>query len=217
MHFHVVTLFPEAFDSYLASSIIGRAIRNKKITVSFYSPRDFTKDKWRRVDQKPYGGGPGMILEAESVLRAAEKAIGRKERKDVEIIFFDASGKEFTNASARTIARTKKHIVFICGRYEGVDARVQKVLKAKKMSIGNYTLSGGELPALVVIDATARQIPGVLGKFESVEEERVASPEVYTRPEILIWKRKNYRVPKVLLTGHHAKIEEWKKKRNIRA
>ena len=212
MHFHIVTLFPDALESYLKASIVGRAIQDKKIKVSFYNPRDFTKDKWGRVDQKPYGGGPGMVIEPESVLKATQKAIGTK--KDVEVIIFDASGKEFTNTAARTYAKNKKHIVMICGRYEGIDARVQKILKAKKVSIGPYTLTGGELPALVVVDAVTRQIPGVLGTFESIEEERVSSAEVYTKPEVLKWKGKEYKVPKVLLSGHHAEIEKWKKKRN---
>lgn len=211
MHFHIVTLFPDALESYLGTSIIGRAIEGGKIKVSFYNPRDYTKDKWGRVDQKPYGGGPGMVLEAESVLRAAKKAIGSK--KDVEVIFFDASGEEFTNTKARKYAKGEKHIVMICGHYEGVDARVQKILKAKKVSIGPYTLTGGELPALIMIDAISRQIPGVLGKFESLEEERVSSSEVYTRPEVLKWKGKEYTVPKVLLSGHHANIEKWKKRK----
>ncbi|XKT74416.1 MAG: tRNA (guanosine(37)-N1)-methyltransferase TrmD [Patescibacteria group bacterium UBA2163] len=211
MHFHVVTLFPESFDSYIGTSIIGRAITDKKIKVSFYNPRDFTKDKHRRVDQKPYGGGPGMVLEAESVLRAVDKALGRKDRKNVEIIFFDASGEDFSNVYARKLVGKKKHIILICGRYEGVDARVQKILKARKLSIGSYTLTGGELPALVVIDVISRQIPGVLGKFESVEEERVASSETYTRPEILIWKGKKYAVPQVLLSGNHAEIDRWRR------
>jgi len=209
MHFHIITLFPEAFESYFAASIIGRAIKDKKIKVSFYNPRDFTKNKWGRVDQTPYGGGPGMVLEAESVLRAAQKAIGTK--KDVEVIFFDASGEDFTNLQARKLVAKKKHVVMICGRYEGVDARVQKILKAKKVSIGPYTLTGGELPAMILVDAMSRQIPGVLGKFESVEEERVSSSEVYTRPEVLKWKGKNYKVPPVLLSGNHAEIEKWKK------
>ena len=152
-----------------------------------------------------------MVHAAESVLRAAEKAIGRK--KNVEVIFFDTSGETFTNTYARVLVKKAKHIVFICGRYEGVDARVQKILKAKKVSIGAYTLTGGELPALVMIDAMSRQIPGVLGKFESVEEERAASPEVYTRPEVLTWKGKRYRVPEVLLSGHHADIEAWRKEK----
>lgn len=216
MHFHIVTLFPEAFSSYFASSILGRAIQDGKIQVSFYNPRDFTSDRWHRVDQKPYGGGPGMVLEAASVLKAAEKAIGRKNRKDVEVLFFDASGDAFTNTKARTVAKKKKHAVLICGRYEGVDARVQKILRAKKVSIGNYILTGGELPAMVVVDAVSRHVPDVLGKSESIEEERLASPEVYTRPEVLVWKKRRYLVPRVLLSGNHAKIDEWKKKRKNR-
>ena len=212
MHFRVVTLFPEAFDSYLRSSIIGRAIKEKKIRVTFYNPRDFTKDKWKRVDQRPYGGGPGMVLEAESILKAVQKALRQAQGKPV-IYFFDRSGSEFTNANARTLAKKTKDLVLICGHYEGVDARVQKILKAKKISVGPYTLTGGELPALLVIDAVARQIPGVLGKYESLEEERVSSSEVYTRPEVLKWKGKSYRVPQVLLSGHHAKIEEWKQRK----
>jgi len=112
--------------------------------------------------------------------------------------FLDRSGKQFTNADARNVAKKTKNIVCICGRYEGVDARVQKILKAKKVSVGPYILTEGELPAMLIIDAIARQIPGVLGKFESIEEERIANPEVYTRPEVLIWKDKKYKVPKVL-------------------
>lgn len=211
MHFHIITLFPDAFESYIGASIIGRAIKDKKIQVSFYNPRDFTKDKWGRVDQKPYGGGPGMVMEPESTLRAAKKAIGTK--RDVEVIIFDASGDEFTNQKARKYAKTAKHIVMICGHYEGVDARVQKILKAKKVSIGNYVLTGGELPAMILIDSISRQIPGVLGKYSSLEEERISSSEVYTRPEVFTWKGKEYKVPKVLLSGHHAKIEKWKQKK----
>lgn len=210
MTFHVVTLFPEAFESYFASSIIGRAVEDGKIKVKFYNPRDFTKDKWKRVDQRPYGGGPGMVLEPESVLKAAMKAKGKKQ---ADIYFFDRSGEQFTNERARKAAKSKRDIIFICGRYEGVDARVQKILKAKKISVGPYTLTGGELPAMLVIDAVSRQIPGVLGKFESVEEERVSSSEVYTRPEVLAWKGKSHRVPKVLLSGNHAKIDAWKNSR----
>lgn len=209
MRFHVVTLFPGAFRSYLASSIIGRAIKEKRVVVKFYNPRNYTKDKWARVDRRPYGGGPGMVLEAESIL----KAITKIRHPMSEIYFFDRSGKEFTNVEARKIARGKKDLILICGHYEGVDARVQKILKAKKVSVGKYTLTGGELPAMVVIDAISRQIPGVLGKFESLEEERVSSSEVYTRPEVLQWEGRSYRVPKVLLSGNHAKIDAWKKRK----
>lgn len=149
-----------------------------------------------------------MVLEPEAMLRAVQKAVGKKK---AEIYFFDRSGVQFTNETARTLIKKKvKDMVFICGHYEGVDARVQKILKAKKISVGPYTLTGGELPALIVIDAIARQVPGVLGSFDSIEEERVSSSEVYTRPEVFVWKGKKHRVPKVLLSGNHAEIEKWK-------
>ena len=207
--FHIITLFPEAFESYLKSSIIGRGIKEKRIVVKFYNPRNFVTNRWGKVDERPYGGGPGMVLQAEPFLKAVKKAVGGKK---AEIYFFDTSGKQFTNGDARTLAKKEKDIVLIAGHYEGIDARVQKILKAKKISVGPYTLTGGELPAMTVIDAVSRQIPGVLGKFESIEEERVSSSEVYTRPEILKWKGKKYRVPKVLLSGNHKKIEIWKKR-----
>jgi tRNA (guanine37-N1)-methyltransferase len=208
--FHIVTLFPESFDSYLGASIIGRAIRERKIKVRFYNPRDFTRKKFDRVDRRPYGGGPGMVLEPEAILRAVQKAV--RDRIS-NIYFFDRSGEQFTNATARALVKKKvKDVVLICGHYEGIDARVQKILKAKKISVGPYTLTGGELPAMLVIDAVARQVPGVLGRFDSIEEERVSSSEVYTRPEVFKWKGKSYRVPKVLLSGNHAEIDKWKRK-----
>lgn len=209
MVFHLITLFPESFDSYVSSSIIGRAVRNKKIKIKFYNPRDFTKNKHKRVDQKPYGGGPGMVLEAESVAKAVEKAI--KGKKKTKIIWLTPSGKQFTNDVADNMAKKASNIVIICGRYEGIDARVKKIFKTEEISVGPFVLTGGELPAMVILDTISRRIPGVLGKIESVEENRVASSEVYTRPEILEYKSKKYRVPKILLSGHQKKIEEWKK------
>jgi len=216
LHFHIITLFPEAIEPYVQSSMLGRAQRDKKIKVSFYNPRNYTKDKHKRVDRRPYGGGPGMVLEPESVLRAAQAAIGKK--KNVETIFFSPSGKQFDTATAKKLSRParrggRKHVIMIAGHYEGVDARVKKILKAKSVSVGNYTLTGGELPALIIVDAVTRYIPGVLGKIESLEDSRVASPDVYTRPEVFRWKNKDYRVPKILLSGHHAEIERWKAKR----
>ncbi len=210
LNFHLISLFPEAVESYIQHSILGRAIKEKKINLKTYNPRDFSKDRLKRVDNKVYGGGPGMVLEAEPILRAVKKAVGRKNRKNIEIIFFTPSGKQWTNKEAKKLS-TKKHIIMIAGHYEGVDARVQKILKAKEYSIGPFVTTGGELPAMIVIDSVARQIPGVLGKQESLEENRLASPEVYTRPELLRWEGRNYKVPKVLLSGHHKKIEEWKK------
>lgn len=208
IHFHIVTLFPESIEPYLTASIIGRAIAAKKIKISYYDPKDFTRDKYGRVDRRPYGGGPGMVLEPDGVLRAAQKAIGNK--KGVVKLFFATDGKAFDEAQAKELSK-KKDILFICGHYEGVDARVQKILKAKKVSVGPYVLTGGELPAATLIDAISRFVPGVLGKAESLEASRVSSPDVYTRPEVLVWKGKKHRVPKVLLSGNHAKIDEWKK------
>lgn len=210
MNFHIITLFPKSFDSYINESILGRAIKDKKIKISFYNPRDFSKDKNRRIDRKPYGGGPGMVIEALPVIKAIEKAVGKK--KNVKILFFSTDGKQFTNSKALQLSKKYKHIVLIAGHYEGIDARVQKVFKAEKVSIGNYVLTGGELPAMIVVDTVARQIRGVLGNIESIEESRISSPDVYTRPESFLYKGKKHNVPKVLLSGHHKKIEEWKKK-----
>ncbi len=223
MIFHIITLFPDAFASYLNESIIARAIREKKIFVKFYNPRDFiSKSKrggrdnnYARVDDKPYGGGPGMVMEAEPILKAVLKAKGNK--KKVKIVLFSPSGEKFTTDKAaewanQSAAKKSNDLILICGRYEGIDARVSKILKAEEVSIGDYVLTGGELPAMVVLDSVSRQIPGVLGNFNSREESRVSSSEVYTRPEILVHKGKKYRVPKVLLSGHHGKIEEWKMK-----
>ena len=175
---------------------------------------DFCKPK-ERVDGRPYGGGPGMVLQPEPFLKAFSK-IKLKNKKKTKIIIFSPTGKKFTTGYAKNSAKKYTDIILISGRYEGIDARVKKVLRATgyvvdDISIGDYVLTGGELPAMVLIDCISRQIPGVLGKYESLEEERVSSSEVYTRPEKLIYKGKSYKVPKVLLSGHHGKIEAWKK------
>ena len=216
LHFHIITLFPESIEPYLRSSIIGKAIEKKKVKISFFDPKKFvgsarsTKDT--RVDRRPYGGGPGMVLRPEPLLRAAQRAIGKK--RGAEVIFFSTDGKQFDEALAKKLSQ-KKDILCICGHYEGVDARVQKILKAKKVSVGPYVLTGGELPAAAVIDAVSRFVPGVLGKAESLEASRISSPEVYTRPDVLVWKGKKYKVPPVLLSGNHAKIEGWKRARRL--
>jgi len=222
VHFHIISLFPESIEPYLKTSIIGRAIAAKKIKISYYDPKKFTRDpirdasrsngasKYARVDWRPYGGGPGMVLRPEPMLSAVKKAIGNK--KGVEKIFFATDGAVFDEVMAKKLAK-KKDVLFICGHYEGVDTRVQKILKAKKVSVGPYVLTGGELPAATLIDAISRFVPGVLGKAESLEASRVSSPEVYTRPDVLVWKGKKYKVPEVLKSGNHAKIDEWKKSR----
>lgn len=228
MTFHVVTLFPEVIEAYTSASILGRAQKQKLLKVKTYQLRDTAGNKWGKVDERPYGGGPGMVLRAEPVIKAVQKiqlnlarttlAIAKESRLNfngkirptrsdrVKVLITAAGGKPFTNAMARALAK-QKDVVIVCGRYEGIDARVKKVLKAEEVSVGPYILTGGEVPAMAVIDATARQIKGVLGKFESLEESRVASHEIYTRPEVLKVKGKPYRVPKVLLTGHHANID----------
>ncbi|KND49863.1 MAG: tRNA (guanine(37)-N(1))-methyltransferase [Parcubacteria bacterium C7867-003] len=221
MRFHIITLFPNAFDSYLNESIISRAIEDKKIKVSFYNPRDYSDDKWKRVDQKPYSGGPGMVIQALPTIKAIEKALKKVGNKNnqgrAKIIFFSPGGKQFTTEYAKKIAKKGKSritdIILVCGRYEGIDARVKKAFKMEDISVGPFVLTGGELPAMVVLDCVSRQIEGVLGNFNSLEESRVASHNVYTRPEIFEYKGKSYRVPKVLLGGNHKKIEEWKLKR----
>ena len=209
MTFHIITIFPKSFESYLSESILARAIKNKKIKIKFYNPRDFTKDG--KVDYKPYGGGPGQVIKTEPVVKAIQKAVSRRQRSGTKIIFLSPSGKLFDNALAKKLSKNYKDIVIICGNYEGIDARVRKIFRATEISIGSYILTGGALPAMVLIDVISRQVKGVLGKKESLEENRVSSSEVYTRPEIVTYKNKKYRVPKILLSGHHKKIEEWKR------
>ncbi len=222
MNFHIITLFPGSFASYLDESILKRAIEDKKIKVAFYNPRDFsteknTEGKAVRIDKKPYGGGPGMVIEAMPVIKALEavmKKINRnikaKPRSKVKIIFLSPGGKAFNTEYAKTAAKKYTDIVIICGRYEGIDARVKKVFKSEDVSVGPFVLTGGELPAMIIIDCVARQIEGVLGDFNSLEESRMASHDVYTRPEVFEYKGKKYRVPKVLLSGNHAEIDKWK-------
>lgn len=208
MRFHIITLFPESFDSYFGSSIIGRAISSKKIKVKFYNPRDFTKDKNKRIDQKPYGGGPGMVIEALPIIKAIEKAKGKS--KKVKIFFLSPSGKQFTNEIALNVAKKFEDVIFVCGRYEGIDSRVKKVFKMDEISVGPYVITGGELATMIMVDAVSRQIKGVLGDFDSIEESRVSSNEIYTRPEVLEYKGKKYKVPKVLLSGNHKAIDEFR-------
>lgn len=216
MQFHVVTLFPEVMRAYTDASILGRAQktekgkgakhRGKKIAVKYYNLRDFATDKHKKTDERPYGGGPGMVMKAEPILRAVAKAVGKKKAK---IFIMSPRGAMFTQAMAKKLAKVQD-IVLISGRYEGIDARVKKILKAEEISVGDYVLTGGELPALTIIDAVARNIPGVLGTFESLEDERTASGEMYTRPDVLVWKKKKHVVPAVLKSGNRAELEKWR-------
>jgi tRNA (guanine37-N1)-methyltransferase len=221
MNFHIITLFPEMFDSYLNESILARAQKEGKIKFNFYNPRDYVKPTagqkknakpYLRVDDKPYGGGPGMVMQAEPMIKAIEAALRKvKIKNKAKVIFLSPSGKQFDTVYAKNISKKYNDIIIICGRYEGVDSRVIKIFKAEQISVGPFVLTGGELPAMIIADCVARQIEGVLGNFASREEERVASSEMYTRPEVLIYKGKKYKVPPVLLSGNHKKIEEWRK------
>ncbi len=149
-----------------------------------------------------------MVIQAEPVVRAIAKAKGRK--RNVKIIFFSPGGAQFDTSYAKKITKKYKNVVLVCGRYEGIDARVRKIFRAEEISIGPYTLTGGELPAMVVLDCMSRQVEGVLGNFSSREEERIASRDVYTRPDVFTYKKKKYKVPQVLLSGNHKKIDEWR-------
>ncbi len=214
MHkFHIVTLFPEACDAYLNASILGRARKEKKISIAYQSPRDFVENKWGKVDERPYGGGPGMVMQAMPVVKAAEKALKNKKGK-AAIVWFMPGAKQFDNKEADKLAKFDD-VVLVCGRYEGIDERAKKMLKSlgalKEYAVGEAIYTGGEVPAMAIVDAVTRRLPGVLGKDASVEERRVASRAVYTRPEAISYKKKQYRVPKVLQTGHHAKIDAWRK------
>lgn len=221
--FHIISLFPESFSSYINESILARAQQEKIIAIKFYNPRDFVKPTgaqrfkekpYLRVDDKPYGGGPGMVIQALPIAKAVEKALATAKRKKTfkkaQIVFLSPSGMQFTNEVAATSATTYSDIVIICGRYEGIDARVKNMFNMVDMSVGPFVTTGGELPAMVMIDTISRQVPGVLGNFSSREESRVSSNDVYTRPEVIEYKGKKYRVPKVLLSGHHRHIDSWK-------
>ena len=218
IRFHIVSIFPEMVRAYAEASILGRAQEKNLIEVSYVDPRAHAQNKWGKVDDHPYAGGPGMVMMVDPLVRALEhvaKGIARRKHTKTKIIIFSPSGKPFTNAYAKTLVKKYTDIVLVAGRYEGIDARVKKIFKAEEVSVGPYVLTGGEIPAMIIVDACARQIEGVLGTYESLEEERsqsgqTASPECYTRPEVYEWKGKKYRAPKVLLGGDHQKIEVWK-------
>lgn len=214
IRFHLITLFPEVCDAYLSASILGRARESKKIRVDYQNPRDFVTNRWGKVDERPYGGGPGMVMTALPVAKAVKKALGRRKGKKA-IVWFSPSGKQFTNKDADLLGKYDE-VVFVCGRYEGIDERAKKIARTmgtlKTYAVGEAVYTGGEVPAMAMVDAIARRIPGVLGKDESVEERRVAAPDVYTRPDVIEWEGKQYKVPPVLKTGDHKKIDAFRQK-----
>lgn len=220
--FHIITLFPESLTSYINESIVARAQKEKHIKIEFYNPRDFVKPTkvqsknekpYLRVDDRPYGGGPGMVMQALPIIKAIEKAqkkIEKKAKSKTIVVFLSPTGEQFTNSLASEYSQKYTDIIIICGRYEGVDARVKKICKSVDITVGPFVTTGGELPAMIMIDVISRQIPGVLGNFDSREEVRASSSDVYTRPEVLEYKGKKYKVPEILLSGNHKAIDEWR-------
>ena len=208
LQFDIITIFPEIFDSYFKESILKRAQKKKLVKIKVHNLRKFTKDKHRTVDDKPYGGGVGMIFKVDVIFRSVKNIL--KINKKTRVILFSAKGKKFDQKKAEKLKKYEQ-IVLICGRYEGVDERVAKYIADEELSIGDYVLTGGEIPAMVVIDAVSRLIPGVIKK-ESLKEESFSGLKTeypqYTRPE----KFRTWKVPKILISGHHKKIEEWKRK-----
>lgn len=213
MNFTFISLFPEIIRSSLNESITKRAIEKSLISFETINPRDYLKTK-ERIDDKVYGGGPGMLLKSEPLMKAIDYATSKFDRSESKIIYLSPKGKPFTQKIAESLA-SERNIIFICGRYEGVDQRIIDHYVDDEISIGDYVLSGGELPALVVFDAIARNIEGVLGDDASLEQESFSGglleyPQ-YTRPE----KMKLGDVPKELLSGNHAVIEQWRKKQML--
>lgn len=212
MQIVIFTLFPAYFESVLKTSILGRALRNKRLTVDVINIRDFTTDKHQTTDDRPYGGGPGMVMKVEPIHRALQAHQFVKGTKGEKIILTSAKGEVFTQQTARDWHALKR-IAIICGHYEGVDERVAQHLIDEEIRIGDYVLTGGEPAAAVIIDSLARLIPGVLGNESSNVDESHSVPghlghPQYTRPD----NYQGWKVPVELLTGHHKKIIEWRRK-----
>lgn len=218
MTFHLLSIFPNIFDSYLNESILKRAQDKKIVKFKVHNLRDWTNDKHKTVDDTPYGGGAGMLMKIEPLYKALKdikKSSAKIPATKKKVILLSASGKKWTQARAQKYSKLSD-IVFVCGRYEGVDARIKKFVD-EEISVGDYVLTGGELPALTIIDSIVRLLPGVLGNKKSVIEEShsetgLAEYPQYTRPEIFTAGGKKYAVPPILLTGDHKKIEDWRKK-----
>ncbi|MBU4375472.1 tRNA (guanosine(37)-N1)-methyltransferase TrmD [Patescibacteria group bacterium] len=216
MTFHIITIFPNIFDSYLNESILGRAQKNKLIKIKIHNLRDWTTDKHKTVDDTPCGGGAGMIMKAEPIYKAIQDI--KSQISNLKTILLSAKGKQWNQQTAKKYSKLDE-IILICGRYEGVDERVKKFID-KEISIGDYVLTGGEIPAMAIIDSITRLLPGVLGNKKSADIESHSIPGIleypqYTKPETIIIKGKKCNVPKVLLSGNHKLIKEWRDKHKI--
>lgn len=213
MNFYIMTLFPEMVMDGLHTSIIGRAVNNGLLSIEAVNIRDYAFNKHNSVDDYPYGGGAGMLMQAEPIYqcyRALEERIGKKPR----VVYLSPQGKTFHQEMAEEFAK-EEELVFLCGHYEGIDERVLEEIVTDYVSIGDYVLTGGELPAMIMVDAISRLVPGVLhndvsAEFESFQDHLLEYPQ-YSRPEV--WHDK--RVPEVLMSGHHANIEKWRREQSV--
>jgi len=212
MRFDLLTIFPEIFGSYLKESIINRAVKDKKLKIAVHDIRKFSSDRHHKVDAPPYGGGPGMVMAPQPVYDCIKYV---KKHNKGPVIYLSPGGNIFTRTKAEKLYKKwrKKGLILLCGRYEGIDQRVIDLAVDEEISIGKYVLTGGELPAMVILDAVCRYIPGVLGDEQSIKEESFSRAlkgkkeyPHYTRPETF----KGLKVPEVLLSGHHANIKKWR-------
>ena len=213
MNFHILTLFPDMVMQGLGTSIIGRAVNNGLLSIEAVNIRDYAFNKHQSVDDYPYGGGAGMLMQAEPVYQAYE-AIAEKVKEKPRVVFLSPQGATFSQTMAEELAK-EEELVLLCGHYEGIDERVLEEIVTDYVSIGDYVLTGGELPAMVMVDAISRLIPGVLhndvsAEFESFQDDLLEYPQ-YSRPEE--WHGK--KVPPILLSGHHANIEKWRREQSI--
>ena len=219
LRFDVLTLFPDMVSPVLGQSMLKRAHDKALLKVEVHNLRDFTTDRHKVADDVPYGGGAGMVMKAEPILRAVEalRAEARQQGEEIRLLFPSPHGRPFTQEYAKNLACESRRMVILCGHYEGVDERVRIALSPEEVSVGDYVLTGGELPALVLIDASARLVPGVLGDPESVVEESFSDSLLeyphYTRPAEV----RGMGVPDVLLSGHHEAIRQWRRKQALRS
>jgi tRNA (guanine37-N1)-methyltransferase len=214
MKFHVVTIFPDMVRAYLGASILKRALAGGLVSVEVHNLRDYAVDKHRTTDDYPYGGGAGMVMKPEPFFRITEDLWPLKEKR--RIILLTPQGRMFDQDAAHQLSEDRKEIIFFCGRYEAVDERVKEELADDEISIGDYVLTGGELPALVIIDAVVRLVPGVLGDSRSSAEDSFSCGLLdyphYTRPEVF----RGMKVPEVLLSGNHSEISRWRRKQSLK-
>ena len=210
MKIDIVTIFPEMFAGPFAESIVKRAIDQKQVEIKIHDLREWTEDKHRSVDAPPYGGGAGMVMRVDVI----DRAVSSLRSKESKVILLDTKGKIYSQNEAVRMSK-EKHLILIAGHYEGIDHRVHEEIADEVYSIGEYVLTGGELPVMVVVDSIVRLIPGVLGNPESLSEESYSEPgkreyPQYTRPS----EYKGWKVPEVLLEGNHAEIEKWRKEKS---